>query len=246
MPASSTARRSRARAGERQCAGEDRAARSATGRRGRRSPRPRRSRSAPRATGAPSRPTRSGSAASSPRRCSITRLATASPAAPTTPAAAPERRQGRGTISAAAPGAIAARRRTRTAARAGPRATPGRRCSQPAHRCRSQAACRARPPRPARRARAGAEHAEVRLAARPGPRRPLTVEIQEPMLIGDVVLNTRSMLRKRVGPPRSEIRTTGLTAMPASVGGPARARASGCRSAARRMPDRRTRPPGRP
>ena len=38
-----------------------------------------------------------------------------------------------------------------------------------------------------------------------------------PTLIGEVGLNTRSMLRKRLGRPRSAIRSGGLTAMPANA-----------------------------
>src|SRR5207248_3868534 len=38
-----------------------------------------------------------------------------------------------------------------------------------------------------------------------------TNRIQEPTLIGEVTLKTRSMFRKRSGRPRSEIRSAGLT-----------------------------------
>ena len=39
---------------------------------------------------------------------------------------------------------------------------------------------------------------------------PLEARIHEPTLIGEVTLNIRSMLRKRVGRPRSEMRSAGL------------------------------------
>jgi hypothetical protein len=40
---------------------------------------------------------------------------------------------------------------------------------------------------------------------------PEQARIQEPTLIGEVTLKTRSMFRNRSGRPRSEIRSTGLT-----------------------------------
>ncbi len=41
--------------------------------------------------------------------------------------------------------------------------------------------------------------------------RPLPTSTHDPTLIGDVTLNSRSMLRKRSGRPRSEISSAGLT-----------------------------------
>ncbi len=46
---------------------------------------------------------------------------------------------------------------------------------------------------------------------------PLALSTHEPTLIGEVTLNIRSMLRKRAGLPRSEMRRTGLTLTPASA-----------------------------
>ncbi len=46
---------------------------------------------------------------------------------------------------------------------------------------------------------------------------PLVARIQEPTLIGEVTLKTRSMFRKRSGRPRSEISSAGLTASPAML-----------------------------
>jgi hypothetical protein len=63
---------------------------------------------------------------------------------------------------------------------------------------------------------------------------PLTLRIQEPTLIGDVTLNIRSMLRKRMGRPRSEIRNRGLTAIPPNA--PAHARRAS--TSLPRRPDR--------
>src|SRR3954463_2823091 len=51
---------------------------------------------------------------------------------------------------------------------------------------------------------------------------PLALRIHEPTLIGEVTLNSRSMLRNRDDLPRSEISSTGLTPTPASA--PAHAR----------------------
>ena len=48
------------------------------------------------------------------------------------------------------------------------------------------------------------------MAARPASRRP-SIRSHEPTLIGEVTLTTRSMLRKRRGLPRSEVRSIGLT-----------------------------------
>jgi len=46
---------------------------------------------------------------------------------------------------------------------------------------------------------------------------PLADRIQEPTLIGEVTLNIRSMFRKRIGRPRSEIRSAGLAAIAPSA-----------------------------
>src|SRR3954453_3773090 len=47
--------------------------------------------------------------------------------------------------------------------------------------------------------------------------RPLALRIHEPTLIGEVTLNSRSMLRNRDDLPRSEISSAGLTPTPASA-----------------------------
>src|SRR5919199_6941731 len=46
---------------------------------------------------------------------------------------------------------------------------------------------------------------------------PAALRIHEPTLIGDVTLNSRSMLRNRDDLPRSEISSGGLAATPASA-----------------------------
>src|SRR3954454_12684211 len=46
---------------------------------------------------------------------------------------------------------------------------------------------------------------------------PLALRIHEPTLIGEVTLNSRSMLRNRDDLPRSEISSAGLTPTPASA-----------------------------
>ena len=55
---------------------------------------------------------------------------------------------------------------------------------------------------------------------------PLAVRIHDPMLIGEVTLNIRSMLRKRSGRPRSDTSSAGLAVTLAKATSHAR-RASG-------------------
>jgi hypothetical protein len=71
---------------------------------------------------------------------------------------------------------------------------------------REPATCAARP---ARGIRPSSSRAAPRALVAPKP-----VRIQDPTLIGDVTLNTRSMYRNRSGRPRSETSSAGLTTAP--------------------------------
>src|SRR5439155_2885916 len=51
---------------------------------------------------------------------------------------------------------------------------------------------------------------------------PSALRIHEPTLIGEVTLNIRSMLKKRLGLPRSEINSSGLDVTPKSANAQAR------------------------
>src|SRR5256885_4515547 len=59
---------------------------------------------------------------------------------------------------------------------------------------------------------------------------PLATSSQDPTLIGEVTLKTRSMLKNRSGRPRSEISRAGLVEIPAKASAQAR-------RASRRLPD---------
>ena len=74
---------------------------------------------------------------------------------------------------------------------------------------------------------------------------PLAASTQEPTLIGEVILNMRSMFKKRSGRPRSEISSAGLTATAPKEVNHARRASSGWRRplSAASVPDAPARPP---
>src|ERR671922_1662655 len=66
-------------------------------------------------------------------------------------------------------------------------------------------------------ARPARGHPTTRYPAAGATAAPVIVRSQEPTLIGEVTLKTRSMLMNRIGLPRSEVSNTGETEIPASA-----------------------------